>query len=152
VARLTAIHPHCVAILHIVVQGIGIARLISGDWSEAAIEDGIMSIRVKKRVAHAIKRRLGDCVVLSHEREPNNVAGTSRNGLWLEQQRVWEGVATYDNIVHRVISSGDRDEGKSDERSSKHYARDASGVAGRPTRSSAGQDPDFRGSHNSLGK
>lgn len=127
VARLLAVEPDRLCVLHSVVPGGEIGCLISTDSLETAVEDGLLGVLVEKGLADLAKGRLGYSVVLLLECEPHSVAGVSKQSLRLEQERI-RGGATDGDFMHRGRS--DRGKGKGSERNGKHYEQDARGIRG----------------------
>ena len=108
-ARLPAVHPDRLCRRYSVVPGREFTGLISGDRLETGIHDRLLGVLVKQRVADISERRLCDGVVLLLEGEPNDVANSSRQGVWLVRDLV-RGGATDNDLVH-LLGSNDRDEG-----------------------------------------
>ena len=73
-ARLPAIEPRWVFVLHMEVKVGETIRHLRGDGHEIGIEDRLVGISIKERVADVLKGRLRDRVVLLLEDESDNVA------------------------------------------------------------------------------
>jgi len=125
VTLLSAVKPERVLALYSVVPSRELICLIGGDRMETGVEDGFLGRRIEKRVADVAKGRLGNRVIFLFERKHHSITIVGKQSRWSERDRVWSGAADSD-LVHR--GSGDRDEGKSSERSGKHYVRDVRGL------------------------
>lgn len=117
--RLFAEQPDWLQILYSVVVGREIGGLVRGDRLEASIEDRLVG-RVEKRLADIGKRRLCNAVVLLLKDKLDNVANSSSDGVWLEGELLCQ-IAATDGDLMDLLGGSERDEGKDDKGSSKHY-------------------------------
>jgi hypothetical protein len=122
---LLAIEPGWPFVRHREVNGGEIIVYLWADGHETGIEDRLVGVLVKERVADVLKGRLGDCMILLLEDESDNIAGFSRHRVWLERNLVWGRAPDGDFIDLGFPGTGDHDgdEGECSETSGKHDVR-----------------------------